>query len=226
VTLSFGLRDAIHRRTLDVGYFFTRCYASAAGILRIAKDDMAPLGILDYAPNYIFIAISYAAVSLLRYNRPQFRSIHNSESTIVELVQLTGDMLDKQSGRLPGQYSAFMRDLVRYHSLNVGDTTMHSSTSSHPAGQTSGSVPSFVDQDEQTVRRRAHAALEPATSGNGQQQQSFNDGSLDELWDALLLPGFGMLDQARETGFVSCHFLAILSHVYVRLLPDWLPRRV
>jgi hypothetical protein len=208
VALSFGLQDAIHRRTLDVGYFFTRCYASATGILRIAKDDMAALGILEYAPNSIFIAISYAAVSLLRYSRPQFRSIHNSESTIVELVQLTGDMLDKQSGRLPGQYASFLRNIVRHHSLDVsGDASMRSAGSSTQTAAGGGRgtggelVPSLFDQDEQTVRRRAHAALEPTVCGaNDQQQQLFKDQSFDDVWNALLLPGFGMLDQAREIG--------------------------
>jgi hypothetical protein len=200
VALSFGLRHAIHSRPLDVGYIFTRCYASAAGILRIAKDEMAPLGVLNHAPNSFFVAISYAAASLLRYNRPQFRSMHNYESTIVELVQLTGDMLDKQSGRLPGQYAAFLRSLIHSHSLAVShNTTGFTLTYSN------GTIPAFVGQDEQTVRQRAHAALQPAP-GNGLNRTIVPDGSFDQIWDALLLPGFGMLDQARETGFV-CLFL-------------------
>jgi hypothetical protein len=203
VALSFGLRHAIHSRPLDVGFFFTRCYASATGILRIAKDEMAPLGILNHAPNSFFVAISYAAVSLLRYNRPKFRSMHNYESTILELVQLTGDMLDKQSGRLPGQYAAFLRSLIHYHSLAVSDSIV-GVASSQSNCQDDRTIPALVAQDEQTVRQRAHAALQPVPV-NGPNGTAIPDGSFDQLWDALLLPGFGMLDQARETGYV-CMF--------------------
>jgi hypothetical protein len=161
---------------------------------------MATLSLLNYAPNSFFVAISYAAASLLRYNRPQFRSMHNYEPTIMELVQLTSDMLDKQSGRLPGQYAVFLRSLIHSHSLAVSDTAVGFS-SSQSDGHDERTCPAFGVQDNVTIRKGPHATLQSAP-GNGY-DWTYIDGLFDQLWDTFPLLESGILNQARETtGFV------------------------
>jgi hypothetical protein len=162
---------------------------------------MATLGLLNCAPNSFFVAISYAAVSLLRYNRPPFRAMHNYEPTIMELVQLTGDMLDKQSGRRPGQYATFLRSLMHFHSSAVSDPAVGFS-SSQSNSHDGGAFPTFGAQDDHTIRKGSHAALQLA-AGNGY-DWTYIEGLFDQLWDTSLLPECGILNQARgTTGFVS-----------------------
>ena len=64
------LKHALEFRPLDSGAFFRACYTSATSLLRLAKQDYSESGWLLHAPDSVFIAISYASVSLLRFCQP------------------------------------------------------------------------------------------------------------------------------------------------------------
>jgi hypothetical protein len=66
VVNSFGLQNAMERSAVDIGHFFSRCYTSATAVAVVARDELAPMGMLKYSPDSHFVYISYAVLSLLK----------------------------------------------------------------------------------------------------------------------------------------------------------------
>jgi hypothetical protein len=66
VVNSFGLQNAMERSAVDIGHFFSRCYTSATAVAIVARDELAPMGMLKYSPDSHFVYISYAVLSLLK----------------------------------------------------------------------------------------------------------------------------------------------------------------
>lgn len=65
---SFGLQNAMERSAVDIPYFFSKCHTSATAVAVIARDELAPRGILRYSPDSHFVFLSYAVLSLLKVN--------------------------------------------------------------------------------------------------------------------------------------------------------------
>lgn len=66
---SFGLQNALERSAVDIGHFFARCHASAVNCAQVIRDEIGPLGYLQYAPDSHFVQASYAVLSLLKVRR-------------------------------------------------------------------------------------------------------------------------------------------------------------
>ncbi|CAG7849352.1 SubName: Full=Uncharacterized protein {ECO:0000313/EMBL:CCA78067.1} [Serendipita indica DSM 11827] len=112
---SFGLQNALERSSVDIGYFFGRCYTSATACCYIMKDELAPAGFLRYCTDSHFVLTSYAVLSLLKLVRPEFRSYMDNESKILTLVGEMADTLQTvavNKYHTPYLYSVFLRALL------------------------------------------------------------------------------------------------------------------
>jgi hypothetical protein len=112
---SFGLQNAIERSAVDIPYFFSKCHTSATAVAIIARDELAPRGILRYSPDSHFVFLSYAVLSLLKLMRPEFQQYIQNEQKIIDLVNDIATVLGDvaiNSHHTPALYSTFLRALI------------------------------------------------------------------------------------------------------------------
>ncbi|KAG1863638.1 fungal-specific transcription factor domain-containing protein [Suillus subalutaceus] len=116
VVNSFGLQNAMERSAVDIGHFFSRCYTSATAVAIVARDELAPMGMLKYSPDSHFVYISYAVLlSLLKLIRPEFQQFIENEQNIIDLVKDVANVLADvavNSHHTPALYSTFLRALI------------------------------------------------------------------------------------------------------------------
>jgi len=196
---SFGLQNALRRIPLDVGFYFNHCYSAATAVLRCAKTEYAGQGWLRHAPNSTFVCISYAAVSLLRFCRPQLQKLHSYYTNILAILDSTVDVLQKASAsptHLAAQYGQFLRAMISTQADGIA-TRFNTPLVRSPGRQPTGDIDLMPSADGFGLRRDwtglpedAGQPLPPQWSGI---DASFG-GTLDDLatsafWDSVLLPG-------------------------------------
>ncbi|KAM0747690.1 hypothetical protein T439DRAFT_350012 [Meredithblackwellia eburnea MCA 4105] len=124
VVASFGLSNALDRDPLQIGHFFNMCYTSASAVLRSAKQSLSKIPAYRYSPDGFFVAISYAAVSLLRFCQPRLSKYHDRSDSIIELISSTADVLERKAvapSHVISQYSMFLRALLEaYQNASFG----------------------------------------------------------------------------------------------------------
>ncbi|KAG1830484.1 hypothetical protein DFJ58DRAFT_824711 [Suillus subalutaceus] len=80
VVNSFGLQNAMER-------------SAATAVAIVARDELAPMGMLKYSPDSHFVYISYAVLSLLKLIRPEFQQFIENEQNIIDLVKDVANVL-------------------------------------------------------------------------------------------------------------------------------------
>ncbi|TIB37842.1 hypothetical protein E3P86_02053 [Wallemia ichthyophaga] len=116
---SFGLQSSLETSNVDTPYFFAKCYHFAMELLSITKKELGPNGWLKYSVDSHFVFITYAAVSLLKFMRPQFSPYHAAigiDNTMItgqvsEIANLlAGVAVDAR--HTPALYAAFLQALI------------------------------------------------------------------------------------------------------------------
>ncbi|KZO91426.1 hypothetical protein CALVIDRAFT_541826 [Calocera viscosa TUFC12733] len=201
---SFGLKDALDHRPLDVGFFFNRCYSAATSVLRLAKHDYMADGWLRHAPDSVFVSISYAAISLLRFCRPRLTKLHTYKDTISDLLSDTADALESSSvspSHIPSQYAHFLRSLIR--AQVDGMYTPARSPGLRYAGLMPSKAPPPMPEGEggpnfavPNLSSPQDQYLQPDLFPPNMLTSTFFAGleSPGTLWDSVLLPGFEAFD--------------------------------
>lgn len=116
---SFGLQSSLENNNVDFTYFFSKCYHFAQELLSITKEEMAPRGWLKYSVDSHFVFITYAAVSLLKFMRPQFSPYHSAigidNNKILNQVSEIASLLASiavDAKHTPALYAAFLHALI------------------------------------------------------------------------------------------------------------------
>ncbi|EJD53110.1 hypothetical protein AURDEDRAFT_110871 [Auricularia subglabra TFB-10046 SS5] len=112
---SFGLQNALERAGVDMGHFFARCHASATACATIVRDELGPLGYLQYSPDSHFVQTSYAVLSLLKLVRPEFQAFLDNEQQTLSVVSDIAELLEAIAvgpAHSPALYGTFLRALI------------------------------------------------------------------------------------------------------------------
>ncbi|ESK91396.1 prib protein [Moniliophthora roreri MCA 2997] len=131
---SYGLQDALERTPVNIGHFFSRCYACAMACSLLVRDHLGPSGFMKYSPDSHFVQTSYAVLTLLKLLRPEFSAYIEDESKIISIVRDVAEVLEKISvspSHTPALYSTFLQALISVKTeANNGEMGLHLSTSS------------------------------------------------------------------------------------------------
>lgn len=116
---SFGLQSSLENESVDTPYFFAKCYHFAVELLSITKNELGPKGWLKYSVDSHFVFITYAAVSLLKFMRPQFSPYHAAiginNTLIIRQVSEVANLLAAvavDAKHTPALYAAFLQALI------------------------------------------------------------------------------------------------------------------
>ncbi|KAK0502116.1 hypothetical protein EDD18DRAFT_1346684 [Armillaria luteobubalina] len=77
-------------------YFFTKCFEYAKSVIRCMNEDLAPGGVMRYAPDRQFICVAFAVAFLFKLLRPEFSSLLDKVDKD-ESIQLIGILINKFS---------------------------------------------------------------------------------------------------------------------------------
>ncbi|KAK9896743.1 hypothetical protein P389DRAFT_172123 [Cystobasidium minutum MCA 4210] len=113
---SFALQQILKVSTssLEILPYFLPAYESASQVLKVAREQLHALGHLKYAPDLVFINISYAAVFLLKLLRPELKEFTDSERILneVEEMVVTLERCSVDAVHTPALYAGFLRLLL------------------------------------------------------------------------------------------------------------------
>lgn len=89
-------------------------YESASQVLKVAREQLHALGHLKYAPDLVFINISYAAVFLLKLLRPELSEFTDPERILAEVEEMvaTLEACSVDAGHTAALYAGFLRLLL------------------------------------------------------------------------------------------------------------------
>jgi hypothetical protein len=117
LAFSFALQQIlkVSPGSLEILPYFLPCYQSASRVLEITKKLHNPLGHLKYAPDHVFINVSYAAVFLLKLLRPELAEFTDTEAILkqVENVVKVFEECAVDSVHTPTLYAGFLRVLLK-----------------------------------------------------------------------------------------------------------------
>jgi hypothetical protein len=122
---SFALQQMLRvsSSSLDILPYFLPAYESATQVLQAARDRLHASGHLKYAPDLIFINLSYAAVFLLKLLRPELAEFTDAERILGQVEQMVATMEEcsVDAGHTPALYAGFLRLLVAAKRGKNGD---------------------------------------------------------------------------------------------------------
>lgn len=100
--------------SLEILPYFLPSYESASQVLKVAREQLHALGHLKYAPDLVFINISYAAVFLLKLLRPELSEFTDPERILAEVEEMviTLELCSVDAGHTPALYAGFLRLLL------------------------------------------------------------------------------------------------------------------
>lgn len=100
--------------SLEILPYFLPSYESASQVLKVASEQLHALGHLKYAPDLVFINISYAAVFLLKLLRPELSEFTDPERILGEVDGMveTLEACSVDAGHTPALYAGFLRLLL------------------------------------------------------------------------------------------------------------------
>lgn len=100
--------------SLEILPYFLPSYESASQVLKVAREQLHALGHLKYAPDLVFINISYAAVFLLKLLRPELAEFTDPERILGEVDDMvaTLEACSVDAGHTPALYAGFLRLLL------------------------------------------------------------------------------------------------------------------
>ncbi|KAI5477815.1 hypothetical protein MNV49_005899 [Pseudohyphozyma bogoriensis] len=137
VVFSFGLQNSLDVGSTEVAYYFFKCAGYASGMLLHARNKLATHEYFQCAPDSRFVFLTYAAVCLIKFSRPEF-----------------------QRFCMPAICAQFLRSLVR----ETGRTSMTVpiSPTAH-ANRKGKSKNKDLDQGSEKVAPLVGAVLEPGS---------------------------------------------------------------
>lgn len=99
---------------MEILPYFLPAYESASQVLKTAREQLHALGHLKYAPDLVFINISYAAVFLLKLLRPELAEFTDSDRILNEVEEMvaTLEQCSVDSVHTPSLYAGFLRLLL------------------------------------------------------------------------------------------------------------------
>lgn len=242
---SFAVQDLLNRRdTLDLPTYCVQCFEDAATIIRIAKNELLPVGALRYCQDSMFVYMSYAAVFLLKLVSPVFSSIIN-ENLAMSLVEDMAKAFEEcavDETHTPALYAHFIRALL--DNKRNGPRTAPSSrantrpSSPNPSGAaTQQHVVNGGDDDPSSITEDTF--IEPRLAANSSSAQhgssaaasestapgtAFDSAAMDSMlstggfWDNMLMPGFGgpLVNLAGGTGTMLSNGVSfpLLNHFF------------
>ncbi|KZO91440.1 hypothetical protein CALVIDRAFT_345843 [Calocera viscosa TUFC12733] len=160
---SFGMRNALRRAMLDIGFYFNRCYSAAMAVLRCARHEYTVPGWLRHAPNSTFVCISYAAVSLLRFCRPKLQKLLAYDTNILDVLDSTVVMLEKASAspqHLAYQHSIVLRAKISSQTNGI-PTRINTPMVRSPRNELTNGLPSIPQPDGHGIRRDWSSFADP-----------------------------------------------------------------
>jgi hypothetical protein len=177
-------------------------------VLRCAKQEYAGPGWLRHAPNSTFVCISYAALSLLRFCRPQFQKLHTHDTTILSMLDMTADVLGKISAspsHPAAHYSRFLHAMIDSQTDRIG-ATMHTPITRSPRQATSdrdfSQAPDWlsIDRDWPLLQDEARHSSHSQWSGiDSLFEAALDDTGVSLFWGDVLLPGLEHLSHPNGT---------------------------
>lgn len=104
----------VSNSSLEILPYFLPSYESASQVLKVAREQLDALGHLKYAPDLVFINISYAAVFLLKLLRPELAEFTDTERILNEVEEMvsTLESCSVDAVHTPALYAGFLRLLL------------------------------------------------------------------------------------------------------------------
>lgn len=113
---SFALQQTLKvtSSSLEILPYFLPSYESASQVLKVAREQLHALGHLKFAPDLVFINISYAAVFLLKLLRPELSEFTDPDRILGEVEGMveTLEACSVDAGHTPALYAGFLRLLL------------------------------------------------------------------------------------------------------------------
>ncbi|OCH93849.1 hypothetical protein OBBRIDRAFT_723939 [Obba rivulosa] len=223
---SFGLQNALERSAVDIGHFFARCHSSAVNCAMLLRDELGPLGYLQFAPDSHFVQGSYAVLSLLKLLRPEFQSFLDHEQKTLAIVNDVANIFESVSaGNLhtPSLYACFLRALISAKAEPL-QTLSRGQSDGNPANGI-GLEPSTSQPGSAQPNGHAHMAdpfagfatgemgpvadistfpptMAPNPSAMDMSMMAMDDILSSDFWDSVLVPGSSNTMESLSAGFV------------------------
>ncbi|KAK0214499.1 hypothetical protein IW262DRAFT_1497078 [Armillaria fumosa] len=156
VMFSFGFHQVFHAG-IEVwyDYFFTKSFEYAKSVIRCMNEDLAPSGLMRYAPDHHFMCAAFAVVFLFKLLRPEFSSLlHKADKD--ESVKLIEILINKLSSsdiavddrHTPKLYARFLASVLgKYRHSGQGTTFGGSLTNSSVNAGISRSLTGEMDRE-------------------------------------------------------------------------------
>ncbi|KAJ9111776.1 hypothetical protein QFC22_006435 [Naganishia vaughanmartiniae] len=116
IIASFGLNQALERESKALPFAFVHFQTIAIRLIECFEHDLQSKGLIKGCPDFVFTALTYAVVSLLKSTQARYSNLEGSPTNqILLLCRRAADMLAKGAGaseHLPSIQATFLHRLL------------------------------------------------------------------------------------------------------------------
>ena len=185
LAFSFALQQILRSSTnsLDILPYFLTCYQSATQVLKVAREQLQGMGCLQYAPDHIFINVSYAAVFLLKLLRPELAEFTDTSAILTQVHEIveTFETCAVDSVHTPKLYAGFLRVLLQAKQGKDDDVSKAGSRSGGQIGLDPELTSKLFQDQQQSQRQLLFQQNQNASQQAAQHQVPLVEGITDSL---------------------------------------------